>query len=425
MHEITLESLAFGGDALGHLDGKVVFVPLGVPGDRVTVRIVDEHASYARGEIVRLLDPGPGRRPPPCPLFGQCGGCHWQHMEYSVQLSGKAEIFSGAMSRAGVPDVLPIGGARAELGYRRRIRMHFERRARGVDLGFFRRRTRELLDVPRCLLLQDALQRAVDLCREALMQLSEGKGSLVAVAGSDGSVHVSIRISSGPPVRLQPLAQAALGDPIVGVAVSRGRQSRTAGVDCVELGPLMASSAAFVQANPAQDLQLREVVQRWADAPFPRVLELFAGIGNLTGVLAASDREVVAVENSSASTALLERNRQHFDGMVTVRRQDAGAALDDLCVGDRRFDLVLLNPPREGCRRVAAQLGRTGARRVIYVSCDPMTLQRDLSLLQGQGFSPLRAVALDMMPQTYHLEGLVLLHRDGDQPDGIEVYSSG
>jgi 23S rRNA (uracil1939-C5)-methyltransferase len=411
MSELRIDALAFGGDAVGRLDGKVVFVPYGVPGDTIEIEILEERASYSRARLVRLLEPGEGRREPACDLFGVCGGCHWQMVDYPLQIAAKQAIFKRSMIEAAVKEVLPISGAPAELGYRRRCRMHWEVSGGEVHLGYYRRGSRELLDVPVCPLLVQPLQLAVDRIREALGGLGRARGTMAASADLTGQrAHVSVRIDEEEGGAASALTLSLDGSPeLAGGQVVRKRRASRFGAEWINLrlpeeDPLWGSAATFAQANVEQDRLLRRRLEQWAlPLKGARVLELFAGVGNLTRALASSAAEVVAVESSPACTALLRHNCPD----VRVIKGDAVAALKKLA--GERFDLVVLDPPREGCAAAAPLIAALSPRSVLYVSCDPMTLARDIRLLSKHGLSPLRAQALDMMPQTYHIEALALL----------------
>jgi 23S rRNA (uracil1939-C5)-methyltransferase len=412
MHDVTLDGLAFGGDAVGRLHGKVIFVPFGAPGDLVRVRILKETGSYCRGELLEVLEASPVRRQAPCPLHGECGGCQWQHVVYPAQQAAKAEIFEQALAEAGPEALGPLTAAPLELGYRRRVRMHFVARSGAVTLGYFRWRSQALLDVTSCPLLVEPLHAGLDRCRSALRRLRDGRGTVVALAGGNGEVHLSVRLGGGDPRSAAALADRLGSD--AGGEVQAGTCSWSFGAATVNLmppgaEPLLATASAFAQAAADQDQALRRRVADWAAARGARVLELFAGIGNLTRGLAEAASELFAVEASPAAASVLERNLG--ERIVTVLAQDAEAAVQALLARRQCFDVVVLDPPREGCLDLMALLPGLGASRVVYVSCDPMTLSRDLKVLRAQGFRLERAQALDMMPQTFHVEGTALLTR--------------
>jgi 23S rRNA (uracil1939-C5)-methyltransferase len=413
MHDVSLDGLAFGGDAVGRLHGKVVFVPFGAPGDLARVRILKETGSYCRGELLDVLEPSPSRREAACPLFGECGGCQWQHVTYAAQQAAKSEIFEQALVEAEPQELAPLTAARQELGYRRRVRMHFVARAGVVTLGYYRWRSQALIDVTRCPLLVESLYAGLDHCRTELRRIADGRGTVVALAGSSGEVHLSVRLDGGEARAASTLAER-LGRAGAGGEVQCGSQTWPFGAPTVNLmppeePPLLASASVFAQASADQDHVLRRRVASWASARGARVLELFAGIGNLTRHLAQDADELFAVEGASAGASLLLRNLGERG--ATVLAQDAEAAVRTLIRRQERFDVVVLDPPREGCPRLMSLLPELGASRVVYVSCDPMTLGRDLKVLRQHGFQIERAQALDMMPQTFHVEGMALLTR--------------
>ena len=413
MHELQIESLAFGGEAVGHLDGKVVFVPFAAPGDRVRLRILRETASFSRGELLEVLRPGPGRRTPPCPYFGRCGGCQWQQLDYGHQLEHKQAVWRGALAElasAAEATLDTVEAAPRELGYRRRVRMHWQHGAAGLQLGYQRWRSRELLDVARCPLLEEPLQHGVDACRRGLAGLAGGAGTVVALLGA-GGVHVSLRVERGDPGWGRRLARRGIGEPVSGGLVQVGRQQAVSfGATSLELpGGLRGAAGAFVQASVEGEQALRRRVLEWAGEAGQRAVELHAGIGTFTRELARHARQVTAVELSAGALALLRGNTAGLP--VQIRAGDATGVAGELAAAGERFELAVLDPPREGCPGLSAALRGLEVQRIVYVSCDPMTLARDLREAREQGFRLRRVAALDLMPQTYHIESVALLER--------------
>ncbi|MCA9673286.1 MAG: class I SAM-dependent RNA methyltransferase [Myxococcales bacterium] len=415
MHELTIDSLGFGGDGVGRLGGKVVFVPRAAPGDRVRVRVLRERKGFINAELLEVLEPGAGRRTAPCALADRCGGCPWQHVAERAQGEAKRRIVADALRRV-APDVeVTMHAAPEGLGYRRRTRLALH----GDRLGYRAASSRDLIDVARC----PALAPALDAALESLRAVLCGRGvvgSLSLLAGRDAAglerVHASLRVESGAAPRAQALCVGVVAGAVVEQR-KRGDRER-AGVERLDISlaaaeqsasdaaPLWCSAEAFSQANAAQDAALRALVaEHLSEARPRRLLELHAGIGNLTRLAAAAADEVIAVERSAAACELL---RDNCAGLaVEARCDDALAACEALSAEGVAADVVLLDPPRSGCAELCEVIEALAPRYVVYVSCDPMTLARDIARLPR--YAVTRVDALDMMPQTYHVETIASL----------------
>lgn len=388
--ELTLESLAFGGEAVGRdPSGRVVFVAGGAPGDRVRVRVVEEKRSFARAELVRVIAPG-ARVAPPCPIVERCGGCPWQHVAPEAQRAAKQAIVARALGRTGAA-AAPLVPSPAELGYRTRARMT----ARGGAVGFQARRSHAVVDVEACLALAPPLDAALQAARRALGPLLGEEGTLSGLV-RDGGVELAIASGRGADRRRLAAAAAAL--------VGR------AGITRVTVDDPDAPAAGFAQANEAQNDTLRALVRGAARADGLRVLELYAGDGNFTRDLVAVAASGVAVEGERHAAARL---RRVVAGRAwAVRAEPAARAVRALARAGERFDVAVLDPPRAGAADVVDELARLAPARIVYVSCDPMTLARDVARLQRLGYAARTAWPVDMMPQTWHVEVVCLLARE-------------
>ena len=383
--ELALDSLAFGGEAVGRDDGgRVVFVAGGAPGDRVLVRLVEDKRKFARGELVRVLAPGAARVDAPCPIVDRCGGCPWQHVALDAQLAAKQAIVARALGKLGV-EVAPIVPSPAALGYRTRARMT----VRGGAIGFAGRRSHEIVDVERCIALDPALDAGMQAARRALGPLAGEEGAIAGLV-RDGAVEIAVTAGErADRARLRAAASALVGQ---------------AGIARVTVDDPSAPAAGFAQANAAQNATLQRLVRDAARADGLRVLELYAGDGNFTRVLGA--RGGVAVEGDRPAAARL---RAFALPGWQVESQPAAAAVGKL--RGERFDVVLLDPPRAGAADVVADLPAFLPERIVYVSCDPMTLARDLGTLAHHGYRARIAWPVDMMPQTWHIEVVVLVEK--------------
>ena len=412
--ELTIESLAAGGDGVARgADGRVVFTPGVAPGERVRVRLTEEHRQFARGALVEVVEPSADRVAPPCPLFRDrsCGGCAWQHLAYPAQVAAKQAIVASALRHAiaGGLALLPCATAPAPYRWRRRARLHWVRPARtdAAVIGFYPPRSRRVTQVTACPQLEPALEQALEPLHRLLAPGLFQRGEIDVLADPDGRVQVAVR---GPCRR--PAAEALVGQGgIVGVILGRsvfGQRALELERTAAEggAGPQRGQADRFAQASGAGNRALvAEVASAAGSTRDARVLELYAGSGNFTRALAAGAAEVVAVDARPGPRATGPEVRWEVGAALEVASRLAAAG--------RRFDLVVLDPPREGARAVCELLAELAPApsRLVYVSCDPATLARDLGDLAGQGFRPLTAQPIDLMPQTAHIEVVVTAER--------------
>jgi 23S rRNA (uracil1939-C5)-methyltransferase len=398
--ELDLTSLAFGGEAVGRGDdGRVVFVPGGAPGDRVRARVVEDKRSFRRAELTAVLTPG-ARVVPPCPLADRCGGCPWQHVTVAAQEEAKHSIVARALGQAtkAGAEVRPLVTAPATLGYRTRARMSVRVGAEGrVAVGFVARRSHEVVDVDRCIALVPALDGALQAARRTLGSFIGDEGALSGLV-RDGAVELAVQ--SGRGARTAALAEAAQA--LVGLQ----------GIVRVTVDVPGAPAAGFAQANDAQNERLRALVRDNAAAAGQRVLELYAGDGNFTRDLLAEAAGGVAEEGDRHAGARLRELVTRSGRPWTVAREPAAPAVDRLLRSGERFDVVLLDPPRAGAADVLDGIARLQPARIVYVSCDPMTLARDVARLGTLGYKARTAWPVDMMPHTWHVEVVCLLTRE-------------
>ena len=421
---LRLDGLAFGGDAVGReSSGRVVFVPGGAPGDLVDVRLTESKRSFARGELATLVEPGPSRVAAPCSVQDRCGGCPWQHVAAPTQHEAKLDIVRRALGRTEAV-VLPLIVAPASLGYRTRVRLTL----RDTHLGFLGRRSHDLVEITSCIALDPRLDAAVAVARTVLgphlgsAHVGAEDGHLEGLVAPDGRVHLGLELARVP----GPLLAAAETLPgqagIIGVALRWPRHHRVFGESELEVEPgFFGSAAGFAQANHAQNQILRRLV---SDALFAdsgdedlRLLELHAGDGNFSRDLVKRARLCAVESEPRASQRLLENLRRAAPRLPsepsrwTARNESAERACTLLHAAGERFDLVLLDPPRVGAEELMPLLPALAPRRIVYVSCDPMTLGRDVGILEKHGYRAVSAQPIDMVPHTSHIETVVVLDR--------------
>ena len=439
--ELSGTELAFGGDCVCRTGNFVVFVPRMAPGDRALVRIGHVRPSYARGEIVEVLSPGPGRIKAPCPWFGDCGGCQWMHLNLQEQRRAKERIVRNMLAPLGVSGaVSPIRGGASGLGYRNRLILPVRSAPGGFRAGFFRGGSHEVVEVDSCAVQQESLweivREVLELARTAgLSGWDEATGTgflrhvVVRGAAGTGEAGVVLVTSGGPfPAGGKLAGELMRKIPAVRGVVRNINTERTnvifgplseplAGVPFLNEGigglSLRASLSAFFQANHEVTSMMLDLIRGWVPDPAGGILDLYCGAG-LMGLavagnaswLAGVEEDPLAVEDArhNARVAGVARAQFHSGRVEDVIPRISG--------GLEGLETVLVDPPRKGLAPSALEaVTSLSARRLIYISCDPATFSRDLRLLLGAGFALEELVPLDMFPQSYHIELAAKLRR--------------
>ncbi len=418
------------GMAMGHLDGKIAFVPFAAPGDRVEVEIVREKRRYVETRLRTVLEPSPLRRAPACPRFGECGGCQWQHLPYSEQVAAKDQGFRGLLKSRLGPDAvrrfLPPLAAPAEWGYRNRVGLKVRRIGGRVSTGFFARGSHRLVAVDRCPVAHPSINALMPVLGAFLQAFPPAMGHLPQV-----DIQVDDRERPWVVFHLiRPVAAAEIGllerfladGHLAGAFVQTGRKNALAPVGntrgpipfSVEAGgtplPVPVPPGGFVQANRAVNQLLTDRVVALSDLyRHGDVLDLYAGAGNFTLPLATAARGVIAVEAYPPAAATCRDSAARAGlGNVQVLARPVTPGLHQHLDGMRpRF--ALLDPPRTGAAEAIPFLLGIRPGHVLYVSCSPPTLVRDLRALLAGGYRITWARIADMFPQTAHVESLVLL----------------
>jgi 23S rRNA (uracil1939-C5)-methyltransferase len=388
LFEATISSLVYGGWALGRLgDGRAAFVPYLLPGERARIRVTESRPGWVRGRAVELLEASPQRIAPRCRHFGECGGCHYQHLGYAGQLEAKRRILAEQLSRlAGLAEV-PLGPpVPSPSPWNYRNHMQFHRSSDGRP-GFRAFRSSRVVPIAECHLPEPELN---ELWPRLPPEPAGGRFSLR-------------RGTSGPPVSGE--APPAGGPPPGPVEFA------------LPFARLLASPQSFFQVNTPMAAALAGEAVRALTGGLPgggrsaEVLDLYCGVGLFSAALSPFVRAVVGVELSAPACADFRRNLKGREN-VRLIEGDVGAALADPAL---RAQAAVADPPRAGLglRVVQALAARAGLALLVYVSCDPATLARDAKELARRGFQ-LRSLRLfDLFPQTYHLETVGIWSRAG------------
>ncbi len=407
--ETRIERLAAGGDGVGRApDGRVLFVPLTAPGDLVRVRITKAAKRFVRGEIEEILEASQDRVEPRCAVFGTCGGCTWQHLAYPQQLVAKQKILHDALVRIGhldAPESLTVAPSPAPYGYRSRTRFQRDRAAHRA--GYRMRSSHQICAVTRCPVLEPALENA-------LSKLAGSKRGAPGAELAAGSESAGSRGSKGEEWEEWEMCAGSDGKVLLGRCVSAGTDRQAAGSVLLRVGndELRVSQGVFAQANALLlgDL-VRAVVEEVGSGT--TLVELFAGAGLFTLALARRFDVVWAIESSARATADLEFNLARSGAAnAKIRTGPVEEVLPKLEI--HAPDALLLDPPRTGLPKEAlAPLLALAPERLVYLSCDPATLARDLRQLTLTDYDLRGVKAFDLFPQTPHLEVLATLTRRG------------
>ncbi len=382
---VTLSLTSWGrlGEAMADFDGHNVFVAGGVPGEKVVVEAVKVHRKYVSAKVVEVLEASADRVEPPCPYYGDCSGCQWQHLSYDAQLKAKREKVTDALQRVGDlvnPPVSEVRPSPNQYGYRNHARFTISREG---ALGFVNRETRQFVRIDKCMLMHDGVNNLLE-------ELQDHCGETTQLSIRAGKYSGDF------------LIQPYLVHPDIGVTT--GQKKYTESIDGVDF---LVSSPSFFQVNVDQAAAAAEAVNDHLQlGPEDVLLDAYTGVGTFAILLAPHVKQVIAVEESSAAVADAKQNAGELQNVDFV----LGRTEDVLRKLPVTPDVVVLDPPRSGCQpRALESLIAMAPSRVAYVSCDAETLGRDLKILCAGGYRLDEVVPLDMFPQTHHVECVALL----------------
>jgi len=446
---LHIERMGRDGEGVAILpDGRVAFVAGGLPGETVRARLTEEHQRYARGLATAIEQHAAERRLPPCPIYRECGGCTLQHWSYEAEADYKRRRVEEALHRIGGLDAVRVEPVRAPsypYRYRAKASFVFTGTPGRAALGLYRRGTHEVVRAERCLvqhpMLDDVLKAAEEAANRLRLEPYEeesGRGllrHLVARVSTAEEKTVALLVAARRDPRMKEWADDLRRrvDHLKGVALSinPGRGNRILGTSAVPLAgePVLQERLAgfsflvgadvFFQVNPPQmEVLLAEVDREVPPGRGLVALDLYAGVGVMGSLMARKGYRVIAVE---ASRAAVEDGRESArrNGLpIEFRPGAVESVLADLVERQYHPDLVILDPPRSGIKQeVVAALEAAEPVMIIYVSCDPETLARDVGRLSGR-YAVRRVVPVDLFPRTDHVETVAVLSAVGWERGG-------
>ena len=409
---VRFEKLVFGGDCLGRLpDGRAVFVPFVLPGESAEIEITESKERFARGRLARLLDESPDRVQAPCPYFGGCGGCHYQHLDYAQQLELKKDLVFDQLRRIGKFTNSPqieITGSPIPFGYRNQAQFHPIDVVGTLKLGFKKAASNEVLPISQCLLIPEELNELLPL-----LELESGSeiNRLAMRIDSDGELMLIFEGNSEEPPEMNielPVSSAYLSPD--------GRCLNMSGNDALVYTLLgnefLVSPESFFQVNlSVAEEMIRGVLSLIEGQKNLEILELYSGVGLFTRFLAPHANQLTAIESSHSACFDFVGNLDEFDN-ISLYEGTAEEILPGIIDQIKPIDLAVLDPPRAGLNARARQaLTDLAPSQIVYISCDPSTLARDLKHLAQAGYNLQSLRAFDMFPQTAHVETMTVLRR--------------
>jgi 23S rRNA (uracil1939-C5)-methyltransferase len=422
-NELTLDidTLSYGPYGIGRHQGKAVMIPKTAPGDTVVARVVDAKERYSVGEIVRISKASSLRQDPPCPYIARCGGCPWQHVRYESQLRAKQKSVEDALRRIGKLhdfELKPIIASLLTYHYRRRIRLQRDGSKR---LGFFTSSSHQLVEIGRCLIADDKLNALIEPVRHWSAELTTDVEHLEVVTGDEPNQIVVVGQSAGAfKSRDSSICERLLDKNhlINGLIVRGPNWRRTWGEAAVSVIPedglcVRVDGDVFTQVNSVGNRQLLNELLTAADfIRDDRVLELYSGAGNFTHSIAKRVGDIVAVEGYRPAFESGKRSAES-NGISNIHWICAPitTALAQLKKRRQSFSKIVLDPPRTGAKGIERELAALNAEKILYISCNPTTLARDLAALTQQGYSLRSVQPVDLFPHTFHVEAIATLVR--------------
>lgn len=400
-YDLTVTTFTYGGECLGRLpDGRAVFVPFTLPGERVRVRLTEEKRRFARAELLHVLEPSAERITPRCPHFIACGGCHYQHMPYEQQLAAKRAILVDQLARIGKIEDPPVqSSVPSPQMYNYRNQIQFQLSVDG-RLGFFGHGSDQVLEIQECHLPQGPINLvwpqleldSIPGLERVGIRLGIDNEIMIALHGDQGSVPdlsvegIDVSVAHLSPYGTQVLAGS---DHLLMKVLDRG---------------FRVSAGSFFQVNTRVAETLVEYVLEHLDLERAAlVLDVYAGVGLFSAFVAGMAGRVIAVESSESACDDYVFNLDEFDN-VELYQAPAEDVLGSLQLHP---DVAILDPPRAGLdREVLDALVRMSPGTIVYVSCDPATMSRDARRLVRGGYQLQEIKLFDMFPQTYHLESV-------------------
>lgn len=417
-----IQSIAFGGSGIMRSEGEVVFVPFTAPQDTITCKITKKKKNYSEAEIVTIDEAGPQRIKPLCSHFSVCGGCQLQQISYEGQLEAKRQWIADALQRIAKIEGLtvpPVIASKNPWEYRRHITLHLQPIEKGFKAGYFSHDNKSLVEPVECPIFtakEDPIFAQIHTLAAALESFprNEGRVTLLKQSGRPPILLFQFKfLPNNAPKIIQELwiSQNEGAGAIIKAPNYRKCFGQTETIVDIDGLFITLSPEAFIQNHPEQSLNLYRTLVEAVQGN--KVLDLYSGIGISSLLLARKGLTVKGVESNRSAVRIAKQNSAgNGETKVNFVEADVKAVLKGL-IHEFQPDALVVNPPREGMEgEVVEMICKEGPREIVYISCMPSTLARDLRLLNEGGYRIKMIQAFDMFPQTAHVETLVHLERN-------------
>lgn len=433
---LEVKDLNHRGEGVGKADGFTLFIPGALPDETVTVEVTTVHKKYAEASLQAISKSSAHRIPPPCPYFHRCGGCQLQHLSYEKQLAWKQNLITETLRRiSGIETpALRILGMKNPWRYRNKANIHLGLSGNRVSAGFFEKSSHRIIDIADCLVQHPTNVQIINKIRQAVQIFLDNNSEI-----KDGKLFISeaqIRSSFATGECLVTLISAAGNHnlsllkklvkniyneseiPLAGIALKQIAKKNTASKTEIgkshleeEIAPFRyrISQHSFFQVNPGQARVLYEQAVSLSGRP-ATAYDLYCGTGNFALYLSRSSEQVIGVDSSGSAIADARINAR-LNNINNINFINARAEeIPELLLKGAHPKTIFLNPPRAGCSSTLLKAAASAKpERIVYISCNPATLARDLGLLQLSGFTVQKIQPVDMFPHTSHIEMIVLL----------------
>jgi 23S rRNA (uracil1939-C5)-methyltransferase len=412
-----INGVTHNGEGVARNDGKATFIPFAIPGETVEVEITDEKRKFRRARLTEIVDSSADRITPCCPHYYDCGGCAFQHVSYPKQLELKQQVVQETINRIGKIDlqVKPVIGMDTPWRYRNKVTWHVKRINGKLKMGYYLNDSHRIINIDTCKLISIEMENLSLYIKSRLEELNLPDNCEIVVRQSSLTSKLMLVFSGAGTdnVNLNLLVDYPELDSIYSIdnefyTLLHGEAYLQEEINGLHYD---ISALSFFQVNSTQTSKLYNIAKSYAHAKSKtRVLDAYCGIGSISLQLAKTARKVLGVESyapaiKDAVNNKYKNNIFNCDFITGPCEVIIPQLLDE-------FDIVVLDPPRSGCSKdLIHAIVNISPKRIVYVSCNPATLARDLALFAQEGYESLEIQPVDMFPQTSHVETVVLIER--------------